>query len=651
MKITEFLTNTIPADASCRTVGTWEPVGTDTFCLNVSFEADDASFSPTNAVEIVLDPESVPTACQASVLSSPYWCRPAFFAAFSDIPENTQALLWKDGDENYGYLLPLPSYDPSAAFVATVAASKAGKEGTLSVKLGSFAPGSRTLSGTAAVFGTGKDPYRLMENCAKVAADKLGIPTRRGRYFPEVLEYLGWCSWDAMQIGVSEAGLTEKCHEFAEKHVPVRWVLIDDMWANIDWASPLSPFAPHKELFPMMHASTMQDYEADPVRFPKGLMHTVTELKKYGMKVGIWHPTTGYWAGLTKGGAAAEKLAPYTMTTDDGLILPDLRDGEKAFGFYDTLHTFLSDCGADFVKVDNQSALRSRYHDTIPVPTLAKNQRSAIERSVDKHFDGQLINCMGMSSEVMFSRPHSAVSRCSDDFQPENAAWFAKHATACAYNGLVQGQFYVNDFDMFWTDDSQALRNSVLRAVSGGPIYISDKQGRTHTNVLAPLTLPDGRILRCDGSAVPGKDHLCEDPTTSGRGFSVINRKGEALYLAGFNLDRENRPVKLFFRASDYGFTGRVILYEHFSGITITVAADSLRNISLPDNNAVCLYTILPWHPGKINLIGIVEKYIGLAAVEQLGERRVRVLCDGTLYYVDDKSLLDLDVKAGIVDL
>lgn len=576
---------------------------------------------------------------------SPFWCRPFFGRDLRDIPAWTQALLLRRG-ERYRYILSVCA----DSWKTVIRGGQDGMEFRISADCVGVTDCVRQL---AWVEAEGADPLKLAHDCAEAAAALLGngLKLRGERKYPEVLEYLGWCSWDAMQIGVSEAGLTEKCHEFAEKHVPVRWVLIDDMWANIDWASPLSPFAPHKELFPMMHASTMQDYEADPVRFPKGLMHTVTELKKYGMKVGIWHPTTGYWAGLTKGGAAAEKLAPYTMTTDDGLILPDLRDGEKAFGFYDTLHTFLSDCGADFVKVDNQSALRSRYHDTIPVPTLAKNQRSAIERSVDKHFDGQLINCMGMSSEVMFSRPHSAVSRCSDDFQPENAAWFAKHATACAYNGLVQGQFYVNDFDMFWTDDSQALRNSVLRAVSGGPIYISDKQGRTHTNVLAPLTLPDGRILRCDGSAVPGKDHLCEDPTMSGRGFSVINRKGEALYLAGFNLDRENRPVKLFFRASDYGFTGRVILYEHFSGITITVAADSLRNISLPDNNAVCLYTILPWHPGKINLIGIVEKYIGLAAVEQLGERRVRVLCDGTLYYVDDKSLLDLDVKAGIVDL
>jgi len=42
---------------------------------------------------------------------------------------------------------------------------------------------------------------------------------------------------------------------------------------------------------------------------------------------------------------------------------------------------------------------------------------------------------------------------------------------------------------MWWTDDSQAVKNSVLRAISGGPVYVSDKLDRSREDVLKPLAL------------------------------------------------------------------------------------------------------------------------------------------------------------------
>ena len=77
---------------------------------------------------------------------------------------------------------------------------------------------------------------------------------------------------------------------------------------------------------------------------------------------------------------------------------------------------------------------------------------------------------MGMASENMWNRQSTNISRCTDDFKPEDRAWFKKHILQCAYNSFVQGQFHICDWDMWWTDDGQAVKNSVLRAISGGPI-------------------------------------------------------------------------------------------------------------------------------------------------------------------------------------
>ena len=120
----------------------------------------------------------------------------------------------------------------------------------------------------------------------------------------------------------------------------------------------------------------------------------------------------------------------------------------------------------------------------------------------------------------MFNRT-SVVSRCSDDFIPESREWFAKNILQCAFNGLLQGQFYVNDWDMWWTDDAQAEKNSLCHAISGGPIYVSDKLGRTNPGVLKPLMFEDGRILRLSDSATPTEDCIIGNPTKNDRIFKI----------------------------------------------------------------------------------------------------------------------------------
>lgn len=118
------------------------------------------------------------------------------------------------------------------------------------------------------------------------------FPCGRGRRYPEVLEYLGWCSWDAFHMDVTQEGLEQKAQEFRDKAIPVRWMLIDDMWADV----------PHNDL-KTMHSRKLRSFEADPVRFPGGLKAAISALKdRYAMRVGIWHPTSGYWNGIDPDG-------------------------------------------------------------------------------------------------------------------------------------------------------------------------------------------------------------------------------------------------------------------------------------------------------------------------------------------------------------
>ena len=174
----------------------------------------------------------------------------------------------------------------------------------------------------------------------------------------------------------------------------------------MEWTE-LPRFTPHSVSFAVMHASKLKAFRADPARFPRGLGHCIAEVNKLGMEAGVWHPVTGYWAGLSPDGEAARELEGYTCVTKEGRILPDLSDREKAYGCFAKLHAYLKEAYA-FVKVDNQSCLRriikSRRHEGMENMHAGWNGRG-------EFFYGDMINRMGMANENMFNRPDSAIAR------------------------------------------------------------------------------------------------------------------------------------------------------------------------------------------------------------------------------------------------
>ncbi|MGM9682303.1 MAG: Sip1-related alpha-galactosidase [Eubacteriales bacterium] len=610
-------------DASCRTES-----GHSAQVYYIKADLKDSVFNKDCAVSAELDISGSIKGWMANYLYCNWWCRPEFGTDFGNVPDKTQGLLWQYTDGTWGFVLPFCG-DEYTCYLTV-------HDGRLCADVCSFYGKMSECNTPAFIYKVGDDPYHIIRDCAETAAELSGIKLREERSYPEIFDYLGWCSWDAMEIWVDEEGLLQKCREFRDKNVPVRWAIIDDMWADIAWTEKLPKFTPHSTSIPVMHASKMRNYKADPERFPHGLDGCIGAMKEYGLKIGIWHPTTGYWAGLEPDSEADRKLKPYTRVMESGWILPDLTDRDKAYGFYSTLHRYFRQCGADFVKVDNQSFLRSRYEDVAPIGVLAENLHYAIERSVNENFDGAVINCMGMANDNMFHRHSSDVSRCSNDFVPERRAWFAKHLLQCSYNGLIQGQFNTCDWDMWWTDDTQAEKNSVLRAVSGGPIYVSDRIARTNPEILKPLCFADGKILRCDGVAVPSSDDLCRNPLTSGKAFSVLNSIGENVVVASFNINESEESVDGSIVPSDYGITQDCILYEYFSVTAVYLHADEAYKYVLKNNDEYKLFTLLP-KKGKRTVIGLVNKMISPAAIVASDDNSVTLYEAGTLAWFDDR--------------
>ena len=584
---------------------------------------------------------------------SPFWCRPTFGKQCATLGQRIQMLLLQLDKETYRCVMPVCD----DTYKTLLRGCEGGYE---AVVFSSFEGLDSCDKQLALISADGDDPYAVIHDCAALAVKllKTGISLREDKKMPEVLKYLGWCSWDAFQYHISHDGLLEKAKEFKNKKVPVHFAILDDMWGDVPKLKTIPKEHTFREMVDIMHHSRLHAFEGDPERFPKGMGAAISDLKKAGIpEVGLWYPTTGYWKGFAHDNKLLEEYPDDFITAKGGkwhddnqnikLIKPET---ESAMKMYDVLASRAKEWGIDFIKVDNQG-FHKHFQNLYPIGKSARVLQAAIDASAQKHFNGALINCMGMPSECMFNRPSSAVSRCSDDFMPESREWFSKNILQCAYNGLLQGQFYINDWDMWWTDDEQASKNSLCRAISGGPVYVSDKLGRTRPEVLLPLILSNGRVLQPDGSAMPTQDCLINDPTKSGAPFKIFNRVGKAGLVAAFNIDAEGRAVSGSVSAEDAQLLSReYVCYEYFTGECFPLKAGESFPVDLKDQDTFRLYLFVPMQKNAVTVMGRTDKFIGIKAVESVDRESVALTEGGRLgFYTQQRVRVFSNVRELIV--
>jgi alpha-mannosidase len=486
----------------------------------------------------------------------------------------------------------------------------------------SIRPVGETL---AFVLGGGENPYLLPERNVTLALRHLNGQTlpRNAKVYPEILDYLGWCSWDAFYHEVDEKGLLAKAEELQRLGLPVRWVMIDDGWSEVR----------DRKLYGM---------DADPEKFPRGLAHVIEALKRrFGIRwVGVWHTIAGYWDGIHPDSEMARELREYLFTTRRGNVMP-YPDAGRGFGFWHAWHGYLARQGVDFVKVDSQSAVHNFLRHHLPVGQAASAAHTALEASAALHFDRTIINCMGMSAENIWHRPVSAVSRNSDDFVPQERHGFREHSLQNAYNSYYHGAWYWGDWDMFWTENHDDVQNMVLRAVSGGPVYFSDALGGTDPARVRPLIFRDGKIIRCDRTANPTPDCLTRSPLAEPVPLKLWNKAGRAGVVAAFHICEAQTDVQGAISLDDVPdmTADSAWVYAHFSRTAVRLARGQSLPFALKEEECK-LFLIVP-AGGAVTPIGLADKLVSSAAVERQWEegksRMVRLREGGLFVFAADQ--------------
>ena len=571
-------------------------------CLRIKNTSNMENFNlrAGRPVKIYL-PMEQPEKMTAMYMFNPWWTRPAFIESFQEIPDRTQVLFMKYPD-HYACMVPMVG----KKFKTCISG---GTKDGLCLDMTAGLGGISSLEEPLYLISKDSSLYEAIHKAFVWIADYKGIRIREERRIPEMFRYLGWCSWDAFYREVSEKGIRRKAEELSEKHVPVKWMMIDDGWMTMDDKEEL-----------------LADFAPDRKKFPEGFRKMTEELKENnGIRwMGVWHALGGFWGGLVPESPLARREAPYLYQTVSGKLVPSPVTGEK---FYRDWYELLNRQGISFVKVDGQSSATWYFENDLPLAQAVRGMNEALESGASR-MDGGVINCMGMAMENILARPATAVSRNSDDFVPDKEeGGFAEHLLQNAYNALYHNELYCCDWDMFWTMHKDAVKHSLLRAVSGGPVYVSDKPGATDPEILKPLTYQNGKILMMDRSAKPAQDCIFSDPMKEG----VLKLHNIASYgdkkaggMAVFNLTDRMQPFSFCpgdIPDLEVAHTYRV--YDYFSKKAFSLDRNEKYEGTMePDGFG--WYVILPEGENGACL-GLLDKYAGFTAVENIYESNNRV--------------------------
>ncbi|KAF4349500.1 hypothetical protein F8388_008443 [Cannabis sativa] len=414
---------------------------------------------------------------------------------------------------------------------------------------------------------------------------------RERKKMPDMLNWFGWCTWDAFYTDVTSEGLKQGLESLEKGGSPAKFVIIDDGWQSV---------------------------EMDPT----GTEHKADNSANFANRyVYVWHAITGYWGGVRPGITEMEHYeskmtypvsSPGVQSNEPCECLENItKNGlglvnpEKVFSFYYELHSYLASAGINGVKVDVQSVLETLGAGHGGRVKLTRQYHQALEASIARNFpDNGIIS--------------SAVIRASDDFWPRDPASHTIHIASVAYNTVFLGEFMQPDWDMFHSLHPMAEYHAAARAVGGCPIYVSDKPGQHDFNLLKKIVLPDGSILRAKLPGRPTRDCLFSDPARDGKSLLKIwnmnaisgvvgafNCQGAGWCKVGKkNLIHDENPgiVTGVIRAKDVNYlhkvahenwSGDVVIFSHLGGEVVYLPKDASLPVTLKSREYE-VFTMIP---------------------------------------------------------
>lgn len=455
---------------------------------------------------------------------------------------------------------------------------------------------------------------------------------RHEKEYPECFQYLGWCSWEHFKGKIHEGNLLESIDEIEVSNLPVRYIIID-MGHTSSKGGGLTTFRPRAEKFPNGWAPLVKRRTPNKIRW-----------------MCLWHFFQGGQRGISPDNDFGPELNKHFTKLKSKNALTTRNDPQSALAFYRAFARSVKTSGFDAVKVDFQSAQLSRLAGQVDnAAEMCRHNAQAFDRALHEQNLG-LINCNWHNPINFFNCRYSAVGRCSMDYVKNNLFSARRHLFQSYANTLWMGQLVWCDHDMFHSSDTMAGRTmAVSKAVSGGPVYLSDPPTEFDHQAVKPLCYTDGRLLRPLAPAAPLPDSVFVDPYRNPIPYRVIAPlpNGSATVVV-YNLKHAREPVTFTAGVFVEDYThanamiqpypgkrpmpaGGLVLYDWYAGTAQRLTkAYSFELSGLADRLIQLSPIVEGW-----GVIGRTDKYLCCAAVEVLRasdkELKVRLVESGPL--------------------
>lgn len=357
--------------------------------------------------------------------------------------------------------------------------------------------------------------------------------TKDARY-PEPFRYLGWCSWEQYRRNISADLLLRASRAIDESPLPVRWLLVDAGFQNTSRQFQLRSFLPDGKKFPQGWESLLKQRDSSR---PGNIRW-----------MGLWHCFYGDKGGID-------------VKNDLGMDSRFIRKGNTYFPGKNMKNTqeFYQDfmnsvCGRkgkgfDFIKVDYQTEYLKRVKGTGNPARQSVWCSRSLNRAVDSSGLLGMINCMAQGTLHVFNTGTSPVTRCSIDYSLNNLNASRSHLFQSYTNTLLLGQTVWPDHDMFHSSDPVCGDVMALsKALSGAPVYLSDKPSDFQPRRIWPLINREGKILRPLAPAVALPESCFIHPLESASLYGAIaplNNKCAAVVYYNLNTEPSTRTGRL----------------------------------------------------------------------------------------------------------
>lgn len=473
---------------------------------------------------------------------------PLFFDKISDLTQFKSKKPREDDNMSLGAFLMFQKPDGGYLAILPIVSHYVGN--TLKVENGSIYLECATY-GTKSVncqiplfaYAVSDNPYEAAREVwakAKVAKNVKGsVNWRSEKDYPEPFNYLGWCSWEHFKTNISEGVINNAISDIKSSSLPIRWVLIDDGYLDQKGGKLLS-------------------FDVDKRKFPNG-WEPITSQKDEKIKwMGIWRNFNGYMQGISKDHTMVNLDDNIARVGDPKSKYMSKVNATSADAFYGAMTSDTKESGFDIIKVDFQSNnfLYNKGSENSILGVHYNN--SALEDNCVKQ-QLHLLNCIAMQNFNVFNQSKSCVIRSSVDYKID---YDRVDLTIVQnfMNAFWLGHIHWLDQDMFHTSFKETARlMAVSRAMSGGPIYLSDDTKNIDDTYLKSLMYEDGEIVGTLAPGVPLRESLMIDPYEGAQAFRVVSPlKNRSAAIMAVNLNRD-RVVKATVSLEDYSYASGMI--------------------------------------------------------------------------------------------